>query len=312
MSGGFCEYFLNSGYDLPMSHSEEAYLTTRELADLLRIKERKVYELANSGEVPCVRVVGKLLFPRDQISDWIEAARSGPSVRRQEKLPPTVLGSHDPLLDWALKESGSALAAFFDGSRDGVKRLMQYEGVAAGMHIHESNDWNVDTVKNECGNEAVVLIEFARRSRGFIVAKNNPHSISTLQDVCKYRLAQRQAGAASQQMFEQMVHDAGVDTLNIKRCSEIARTEDELGMQVFDDKADVAFGLHSVATRLKLDYVPVMQEQFDLLVWRQAWFDQPFQTFLNFTKSKAFSKKAQQLGGYEIDRLGTVRLNAGS
>ena len=47
------------------------YLTTRELADLLRIKERKVYDLAASGEIPCTRATGKLLFEREAINNWL-------------------------------------------------------------------------------------------------------------------------------------------------------------------------------------------------------------------------------------------------
>jgi len=31
---------------------------------LLRITERKVYDLAATGKVPCSRAMGKLLFPR--------------------------------------------------------------------------------------------------------------------------------------------------------------------------------------------------------------------------------------------------------
>ena len=46
----------------------EQYLTTKELAELLRLKERKVYDLAAAGEVPCTRATGKLLFPRDAVS----------------------------------------------------------------------------------------------------------------------------------------------------------------------------------------------------------------------------------------------------
>ena len=40
------------------------YLTVRELAELLRVKERKIYQLVADGEVPCRQVTGKLLFPR--------------------------------------------------------------------------------------------------------------------------------------------------------------------------------------------------------------------------------------------------------
>ena len=41
---------------------EHEYLTVRELAALLRLKERKIYDLAASGKVPCSRATGKLLF----------------------------------------------------------------------------------------------------------------------------------------------------------------------------------------------------------------------------------------------------------
>ena len=53
------------------------YLTTRELAELLRIKERKVYDLAASGEVPCSRATGKLLFPREAIDAWLQRHSDG-------------------------------------------------------------------------------------------------------------------------------------------------------------------------------------------------------------------------------------------
>jgi excisionase family DNA binding protein len=46
------------------------FLTTRELAAMLRVKERKVYELAAKGALPVRRLTGKLLFPRDEIEEW--------------------------------------------------------------------------------------------------------------------------------------------------------------------------------------------------------------------------------------------------
>ena len=53
------------------------YLTTKELADLLRIKERKVYDLAASGDIPCTRALGKLLFQRTAIDAWLTRHGSG-------------------------------------------------------------------------------------------------------------------------------------------------------------------------------------------------------------------------------------------
>src|SRR6056297_3928252 len=91
-----------------LAFPDHEYLTVKELADLLRLKERKIYDLAASGAVPCSRVTGKLLFPAADIREWIESAKSGGApadATGQSARPPIVLGSHDPLLDWAIRQS---------------------------------------------------------------------------------------------------------------------------------------------------------------------------------------------------------------
>jgi DNA binding domain, excisionase family len=97
------------------------YLTTREVAELLRMRERRVYDLAAAGEIPCRRVTGRLLFPRAEIDAWIGAP--APAAQRPAHPDMVVAGSHDPLLDWALRASGCALPSFLDGSLDGMERL---------------------------------------------------------------------------------------------------------------------------------------------------------------------------------------------
>ena len=100
------------------------FLTTKEVASLLRIKERKVYELATDGAIPVSRVTGKLLFPRDLVEMWVQQHVEYLGGRESLREHPLVLaGSHDPLLEWALRESGSGIATFLDGSLDGVQRL---------------------------------------------------------------------------------------------------------------------------------------------------------------------------------------------
>ncbi|MFV0297367.1 MAG: helix-turn-helix domain-containing protein, partial [Hyphomicrobiaceae bacterium] len=145
------------------------YLTTKELAALLRIRERKVYDLAASGEVPCSRATGKLLFPRRAIETWISNRSSGGnmSAGRAAARPNVFLGSHDPLLEWALRESECGIATFFDGSLDGLSRYCAGEGIAAGLHIpgNKLGDWNTDAVEEACGTEPVVLLEWATRRR---------------------------------------------------------------------------------------------------------------------------------------------------
>ena len=53
------------------SHAVPEFLTTKEVAALLRIKERKVYELVAEHAIPVSRVTGKLLFPREMVEAWV-------------------------------------------------------------------------------------------------------------------------------------------------------------------------------------------------------------------------------------------------
>ena len=106
------------------------FLTTRELAAMLRVKERKVYELAAEGALPVRRVTGKLLFPRVEIEEWIVTngglTKPGKDGRATAPILPAVIaGGHDPLLEWALRESRSGIAAFLDGALDGLRRALE-------------------------------------------------------------------------------------------------------------------------------------------------------------------------------------------
>ncbi|HMB14063.1 MAG TPA: helix-turn-helix domain-containing protein, partial [Roseovarius sp.] len=94
---------------------DPAYLTTKEVADLLRVRERKVYDMVARGEIPHRKITGKLLFPQGELNAWIE----GEGALHPATRPDLVTGSHDPLLDWALRESGAGLATLWNGSCDG-------------------------------------------------------------------------------------------------------------------------------------------------------------------------------------------------
>jgi len=85
-------------------------LTTDEAAEYLRLSERKLYELVASREVPCSKVTGRWLFPRAALDRWVSAGLIAPAALAQVAAPPIVGGSHDPLLEWGLRESRCGLA----------------------------------------------------------------------------------------------------------------------------------------------------------------------------------------------------------
>ncbi len=288
------------------------YLTTKELAELLRIKERKVYELAASGEVPCSRATGKLLFPRHSVDKWLVRKSSGIAAAVSAQRPNVFLGSHDPLLDWALRESRSGIATFFDGSLDGLQRFANADGVATALHLFDpaSDAWNEPAVQTRFAGEPVVLVEFCWRERGLIVPAGKHDAIQGIGDLRGRQIVARQAEAGSQTLLEHLLLEEGITEADFKVTS-TARTETDAAVAILEGKADAAFGLLGLARQYRLGFVPVVRERFDLLVERRSWFEPPMQRFVRFCLSNAFTDKARALQGYDVSGFGQVHYIGG-
>lgn len=289
------------------------YLTVKEVAALLRVKERKVYDLVSAGDIPCSRAMGKLLFNRQAVERWLSGHTSGDAGTgaegRAEPRPNVFLGSHDPLLDWALRESRCGLATFFDSSRDGLERFAAHEGLAAGLHIpNKGEGWNTEAVQKRFGLEAVVLVEWAKRLRGLIVAPGSELQFPSIGALAGHKVAFRQAEAGSQLLFDRLTREAGLPAGAITPIGPVL-SEADSALMVADGKADAAFGLKAIARQYRLGFAPVIVERYDLLVCRRAWFEPPFQTLLAFCREDVFVHRAGEMEGYDVSRLGRVHFN---
>src|SRR5215468_4385399 len=118
-SGKKSSIFVASSYSCMLVHMQDL-LTTDEAAAYLRLSERKLYELVANGVVPCTKVTGRWLFPKAALNRWLAGGLARRTGFSPAAAPPIVGGSHDPLLEWALRESGSGLASLPEGSEAGL------------------------------------------------------------------------------------------------------------------------------------------------------------------------------------------------
>ncbi|MGD9785423.1 MAG: substrate-binding domain-containing protein [Hyphomicrobiaceae bacterium] len=298
-----------------MSEGLHPYLTTREVADLLRLKERKVYDLVSEGEIPFVRATGKLLFPRDLVEAWL--ARNLEYAAGKESLverPPIVGGSHDPLLDWALREAETGLAVAFGGSLDGLRRMARGEAVLAGTHLADEGldiggSWNTRHVRRQLAGQPVVVIEWARRQQGLIVAQGNPLELAGVKDLKRKRFIGRQREAGAFVLLERLLADAGMKLADVALIDAPARTEADVAAAVAEGRADAGLAIEAVSRQYRLGFVPLVEERYDLVIWRRAAFEPAVQRLLSFARSEAFAQRAKHLGGYDVSALGTVHYN---
>ena len=278
------------------------FLTTKEVADLLRVKERKVYDLAAADEIPHRRITGKLLFPAQALRSWIDGEDGAGTPDR----PNVLAGSHDPLLDWAIRASGCGLATLCNGSRDGLEQFASGSALAAGLHLPDDDGWNVSAV-SAGGNTNSVLIAWAVRKRGLLVSNDVASQIHTVADLKGRRVAQRQAGAGAALLFEKLLKDAGLSESDLILSKDRAHTESDAAAAVATGEADAALGIEAMARRFKLSFLPLADENYDLLIDRKSYFTEPVQMLIAFARTPEFLDKAETLGGYDLANLGTVR-----
>ena len=187
-------------------------MDTHQVANYLRIKERTIYDLVKDKRIPCVRVTGKWLFPKAEIDSWLQSNVGGSSALR---LPPFVAcGSHDPLLEWCLRRLDGPMAILPGTSTDGLSRLAAGEAVMAGLHLiePETGKFNIPQTSAALSSRNVVLIEWAWREQGLVVASGNPLDLTSVADLAsrKPRLVTRQEGSGARALLEQLLKKASV------------------------------------------------------------------------------------------------------
>ena len=55
-------------------------MTVREVAEYLKVKDRTIYRLVSSGEMPGFKVGGSWRFRKSEIDQWTAANAVGPGV----------------------------------------------------------------------------------------------------------------------------------------------------------------------------------------------------------------------------------------
>ena len=287
-------------------------LTTTEAAEYLRLKERKVYELVAEGAIPCTKVTGKWLFPQADLDQWLVQSLSRPKGMKVPDPVPIVGGSHDPLLEWALRESASGLATLPEGSEAGLARFEQGGIVATAIHLHslaDEGDTNVDALKKRGGFHDAVLIAFARREQGFLVAPGNPLAIATIADVVRRRarMAVRPQGAGAQLLLLSLMHRARLSDDGLAVVAPPCPTGSDIAQAIRAGRADCGIATRSAATAAGVDFVPIVWERFDVAMRQRDYFRPPLQAFLGFLRTDAFVARAGELGGYDVSDAGAVR-----
>lgn len=223
------------------------------------------------------------------------------------------IGSHDMALDllsmYMRRRCGAVLSCANVGSSAGVLAVRNGEAQLAGVHIldEETGSYNLPYVRRLLTGRRWQLVHFARREQGFIVQPSNPQHIQTLEDLFApdVRFVNRQRGSGTRMLLDHYLKQKGLPSEALAGYTKETATHMAVAATVAAGAADVGLGIRAAAAALKLDFVPLAYEQYDLLV-ALAPDDPAYAALLTVLRDEAFRCQVEAMGGYDLQEAGRI------
>jgi molybdate-binding protein len=175
-----------------------------------------------------------------------------------------------------------------------------------------ADDDNVAAVRTMPGLHDAVLVGVARREQGLLLAPGNPKHLNSLADVLGSgaKMAVRQPGAGAQMLLEALLARAGAGPKDLRRLEPPCLTGPDLATAIRTGKADCGVATRAAAKSAGLDFVPLLWENFDLLMRQRSYFRPQLQALIGFLGQKRLQQRASELGGYDAAPAGHIRFAA--
>lgn len=228
-----------------------------------------------------------------------------------------VVGSHDNTLDLLTDELRAqsahlSLSSSHVGSLGGLMAAKRGVCHIAGTHLldEETGTYNLTYIKKVLPDMKVRLVHLVMRDQGLMVPAGNPKEISGLEDLRRgdVRLINRQGGSGTRILLDYRLRELGITPAQVAGYANEEFTHMAVAAAVVSGAADVGLGIHAAARALGLDFIPVVTEQYDLLIPERFFDTDPIQTVLTVISSDAFKQRVDSLGGYHTERTGEMLL----
>ena len=265
-----------------------------------------------------VRADGLLTIPAGS-----EGVGAGESVkiellRSQTEVDSTLvsIGSHDNILDLLANQLHRLscpirLSSAHVGSMGGIMAIKRGEAHLAGSHLldEETGEYNISFIKRFLKDTPLQLINLCYREQGLIVAPGNPKKIGGFKDIARDGLSfiNRQKGAGTRLLTDKVIAESGLDPEQIPGYDHEEYTHMNIAAAIAGGSVDCGMGIRAAALALELDFVPVAEERYDLIIPLNILADSRIEAVLNLIRSSTvFKDKVLALGGYNLRECGSV------
>ncbi len=227
-----------------------------------------------------------------------------------------MIGSHDNILDLLAnhlhrRRPPVRLSSAHVGSMGGIMAIRRGEAHLAGSHLldEQSGEYNVSFIKRFLPDLPLQLINLCYREQGLLVAAGNPLCITGLADLADrgLRFINRQKGAGTRLLTDKILRDSSLDPHQIAGYDREEYTHMNVAAAIASSSADAGMGIRAAAVALGLDFIPVAEERYDLIVPASFARDPRVRAALELISGdREFQQKIVGLGGYNLRDSGVV------
>lgn len=296
--------------------------TIEEVAQLLRVSKLTVYDLIKKDNLPAYRVGRQMrVDPRD-LENYKNKSKTGledtgnphstadePTAKNQ-----IVISGQDVVLDmlskYIDKHTSLTPLRLYSGSLNSLVSMYNGECDVVSLHLYDGDteEYNLPYVKRILVNQPFIMIHLVQRTAGFYVQQGNPKNIQTWQDLARPNVTfiNREKGSGARVLLDEQLRMKQVSKASIKGYDQELTSHFAVASAVAEGQADVGVGIEQAAKMVHVDFIPLMQEQYDLVLLKKNENASLINIIKEALASSDYLSQLKQLHGYDIRFTGKV------
>jgi len=223
------------------------------------------------------------------------------------------IGSHDMTLDLMaqyLAPLGRRLTSANVGSLGGLVALKRGQAHMAGSHLldPETGQYNIAYIRRYLPGQKINIVALVDRQQGLMVPKGNPKGVRSLDDLARddIHFVNRQRGAGTRELLDYQLAQLGIAPERISGYTQEEYTHLAVAVAVASRRADCGLGIAAAAQALELDFVPLFEEHYELVIPQQFYQSQLMAPLFEILNAPTFQRDVERLPGYDTGRMGSL------
>jgi putative molybdopterin biosynthesis protein len=264
-----------------------------------------------------VRADGLALIPR--FSEGLDAGTQVEVelLRPIEEVKNTIvaIGSHDLTLDLMSshlrkRSGGVSLSSSHIGSLGGLIALRRGEAHLAGSHLLDegTGEYNISYIRRYLPDLPVVVVNLVGRVQGLMVPPGNPKGVDSLKALVRpgVGFVNRQRGSGTRVLLDYKLKELSIDSNRVNGYQREEYSHLAVAAAVKGGSADAGLGILSASRALELDFIPLFEERYDLVIPQEYYHSALLAPLLSVLQEQAFREEVTNLGGYDVSHMGEV------